>query len=165
GPRGGVAHDRRAARRGDDGRRPPGPGDGQGDPTVIGARERAHLTPSGDLLPGPGGPRDITIRPYTQHWRWPLPRRDERLIDPLNLLLLGTSPGEAMAALGAQGWRRPDDGAVHVLWIGHRRRRMSDHTALGTRAARVHVRLWAVPAGTLAAAHDETLAGERHVVR
>jgi hypothetical protein len=70
-----------------------------------------------------------------------------------------------MAALGAQGWRRPDDGAVHVLWIGHRRRRMSDHTALGTRAARVHVRLWAVPAGTVAAAHDETLAGERHVVR
>ncbi|HJZ62309.1 MAG TPA: hypothetical protein VKD47_09150, partial [Miltoncostaeaceae bacterium] len=80
-------------------------------------------------------------------------------------MLLGAAPSEAMAALDAQGWRRPDDGAVHVLWIGRRRRRMSDHTALGTREARVHVRLWAVPAGTLAAAHDEVLSGSMHVVR
>jgi len=80
-------------------------------------------------------------------------------------VLLGAAPSEAMAALEAQGWRRPDDGAVHVLWIGRRRRRMSDHTALGTREARVHVRLWAVPAGTLAAAHDEVLSGSMHVVR
>jgi len=38
---------------------------------------------------------------------------------------------------------------------------MAGHLTLGSRAERVHVRLWEVPRGTLAAAHFERL-GERH---
>jgi hypothetical protein len=42
---------------------------------------------------------------------------------------------------------------------------MSGHLALGTRAERVHVRLWEIPRGTLAAAHHERLdERDRHIV-
>ena len=129
------------------------------------SRRLCHLTADGDLVPGPGPAETTRLWPYTQSWRTLLRRNDEALVDPVNLVLLGAGPEGVMGALAGEGWARPRDGAVHRIWLNGRPRRMSDHLALGTRAARVHVRLWAAAGRTLAAAHQEVLDGrDRHVV-
>jgi hypothetical protein len=132
---------------------------------VAVTRDLWHLTPDGDLAPGRGPAGATRLWPYTQGRRTLLRRRDEALVDPLNLIVLGAPPADVAARLVPEGWATPSDGAVHRLWIDGRPRRMRGHLALGTRAERVHVRLWDVPRGTLAAAHHERLdERDRHVV-
>jgi len=132
---------------------------------VAVSRRLYHLTADGDLVAGPGPAETTRLWPYTQSWRTLFRRRDEALVDPVNLVLLGAPPEGVVAALADRGWERPRDGAVHRIWLNGRARRMSDHVALGTRAARVHLRIWAVAGRTLGAAHQEVLdERERHVV-
>ncbi len=121
----------------------------------------AHLTPEGDLHPDreAGGTR---IWPFTQAWWRPRRSSDPRLIDPVNLLILGAAPLEVWEALREQGWARPGDGAVHRTWIDGRARRMIDHIALGDRAERDHVRLFRLGGHTLAAAHHEVAGADGH---
>ncbi|MEW6582191.1 MAG: hypothetical protein AB1416_05470 [Actinomycetota bacterium] len=128
-------------------------------------RDVCHLTPDGDWVPGPPPLPAPVVWPYTQHRRLAWRTRDERRADPVNLFVIGRDPAAVAADLAAAGWGRPGDGAVHRTWIDGRFARMATHTALGTRARRVHVRLWAVGGGTLAAAHDEEAdRGGRHIV-
>jgi hypothetical protein len=132
---------------------------------VAVSRALCHITGDGDLVPGRGPEGATLLWPYSQSWRTLLRRRDEALVDPVNLFVLGADPEAVMAALAARGWARPADGALHRLWLDGRPRRMSDHAALGDRAARVHLRLWGVARGTLGAAHQEVLdERNRHVV-
>jgi hypothetical protein len=94
-------------------------------------------------------------------WRSTQPDR----LDPVNLLVLETTPQTIWDSLAGTGWNRPDDGATHRTWVDGRFRRMSDHIALGSRDERVHVRLFPLVRHTLLAAHHE-IADERghHVV-
>lgn len=125
---------------------------------------RVHLTADGDVV---GGQHDgaPSLWPFTQSRR--RLRRSVRPahLDPINGLVLRASPAQVVAALGGQGWARPADGAVHRTWLDGRPRRMDDHIALGDRAERVHVRLFAVGEHTLLAAHHEVMDDRgRHVV-
>ncbi|HRC08711.1 MAG TPA: hypothetical protein PLV41_10910 [Miltoncostaeales bacterium] len=104
------------------------------------------------------------VWPFTQSRRRPRRATSPALLDPVNLLIVGCDPDRVTDALATRGWRRPDDGAVHVIWSGGRRLLMSDHTALGNRAERVHVRLFAVAGHTVAAAHHEVADARGHHV-
>ena len=83
----------------------------------------------------------------------------------MNAVVVATAPDQVHTALLADGWHRPDDGASHATWFEGRFIPMSDHIALGDRAERVHVRLFAIAGHTLVAAHHE-VADERghHIV-
>lgn len=113
-----------------------------------------HLTPDGDLVPGET-PGTSSVWPFTQSRRFWWRSRNPRWLDPINLLVLRTPPGEVVALLRTQGWARPDDGATHRTRIDGTFVTMFDHTALGDRAERVHVRLFALADSTLVAAHHE----------
>jgi hypothetical protein len=123
-----------------------------------------HLTPDGDLVPGevPGA---VRLWPFTQSrrflWRCQTPKR----LDPVNVLVLERSPAAVLQMLTRQGWERPGDGATHRIWVDGRFVRMFDHTALGDRAERVHVRLFPLADATLVAAHHEVAddRGHHHV--
>ncbi len=129
------------------------------------SRALCHLTADGDLVPGPGPQGATRLWPYSQSWRTVLRRRDESLVDPVNLILLRAAPEAVVAALAARGWERPGDGALHRVWLDGRPRRMSDHTSLGSREARMHLRLWRVDGATVGAAHQEVLGARgRHLV-
>ena len=122
------------------------------------------LTPDGDLVPG-AGQGAVGLWPFTQSRR--LLRRSvaPRLLDPVNLLVLRADPDSVRQMLERQGWARPDDGATHRTWIAGRFLLMSDHIALGTRAERVHARLFRLGEVTLIAAHHEVAdGGGRHHV-
>jgi hypothetical protein len=120
-------------------------------------RELCHLTRDGDLIPGPGPDDGHRLWPYTQNWRYPWRRLDEAYVDPVNLYVIGAGPDAVMSALASAGWARPEDGAVQRTWIDGRLRRMADHSALGPRERRFHVRLWPFGRGTIGAAHHERL--------
>ena len=117
-----------------------------------------HLTPDGDLAAGvvPGHPR---LWPFTQSWRFLWRSRNPSWLDPINLLVLRATPDTVRDALIAGGWHRPDDGATHRTWVNGTFRRMRDHAALGERAERIHVRLFALGDSTLIAAHHEVTNG------
>lgn len=116
---------------------------------------RAYLTPDGDLVGRGTAPPHVW--PYTQA-RWRLRRaRDPELLDPINGLVLRIDPGRLITDLGVQGWYRPSDGATHRTWVDGSPRRMFDHTALGDRQERVHVRVFAFHGHTLFAAHHEVM--------
>ena len=117
-----------------------------------------HLTPDGDLVPGavPGSSR---VWPFTQSWRFLWRSRNPSWLDPINLLVLRATPESVRDALMGVGWSRPDDGATHRTWVNGTFRRMRDHIALGERAERIHVRLFALGDGTLIAAHHEVANG------
>ena len=123
-----------------------------------------HLTPDGDLAPG-AVPGTVRLWPFTQSRRFPWRSRNPIWLDPINLLVLCTSPATVVRMLAEQGWQRPDDGATHRTWIDGALVTMSDHTALGDRAERVHVRLFLFADATLVAAHHEIADnGGRHRV-
>lgn len=119
----------------------------------------ASLTADGDLVPG-RAPGAVVVWPFTQSRRFLWRSRNPRWLDPINLLVLDVAPPDVIAMLAGQGWARPADGATHRSWIGRRFVRMSDHTALGDRAERVHIRVFRVGGATLVAAHHE-IADER----
>ncbi len=113
-----------------------------------------HLTPDGDLVPI-ATPGIVRLWPFTQHRRLPRRSRDPARLDPINLLVLGAAPAVVIARLAERGWHRPDDGATHRTWIDGRFVTMSDHIALGDRAERVHLRVFAFAGATLIGAHHE----------
>jgi hypothetical protein len=127
----------------------------------LSRRETVAVAPDGALWisTGPG------LWPFTQSWRRLRRSVSAGAVDPVNLLIVATEPARVMADLRARGWERPSDGATHVTGWRGRRVRMSDHIARGTRAERVHVRLFAIGGHTVAAAHHE-VADERghHIV-
>lgn len=127
---------------------------------VIAREPLADLGADGAVRPGARG-----LWPYTQHRRWLVRCRAPMRVDPMNLMVVGAAPDDVLATLASAGWARPDDGAVHRTWFDGRFVRMRDHTALGTRQERIHVRLFAIAGHTLAAAHHE-VADERghHIV-
>lgn len=100
--------------------------------------------------------------PFTQSRRRLRRAVKPALLDPFNILVVRCDPERVIDALGSRGWTRPDDGAVHVTWHAGTRRVMSDHTALGTRKARVHVRVFSVAGHTVAAAHHEVADARGH---
>ncbi len=121
---------------------------------------RAYLTPDGDLVREGTAPPHLW--PYTQaRWRLWRSHRPE-LLDPVNGLVLRIEPVRFIADLTAQGWNRPSDGATHRTWIDGRPQRMFDHTALGDRQERVHVRVFAFHGHTLFAAHHEVMDEKGH---
>lgn len=123
-----------------------------------------HLTPDWDLRPGPR-PGATRLWPFTQIWWLPYRSTDPRRLDPINALVLGAPPAMVHAALASTGWERPADGGTHRTWVNGSFRHMVDHIALGTRAERVHVRLFKLWQGTLVAAHHEVADDDgRHVV-
>lgn len=123
-----------------------------------------HLTPDGDLVPGMGQGA-VRLWPFTQSRRLLRRAAAPRLLDPVNLLVLGARPDAVRQMLEGQGWARPDDGATHRTWIEGRFLLMSDHIALGTRAERVHARIFRLNEATLIAAHHEVEDGRgRHHV-
>ena len=123
-----------------------------------------HLTADGDLVPGVA-PGAVRLWPFTQSRRFLWRSRNPRWLDPINLLVLRTSPAAVVQMLSGQGWQRPDDGATHRTWIDGTFVTMSDHIALGDRAQRVHIRLFAFDDATLVAAHHEVAddGGHHHV--
>lgn len=118
-------------------------------------RGHCHLTADGDWLAGDGPEGATRLWPYTQSWRRPWRTREPRRADPVNAYVIGRDPASVLADLAGVGWGRPGDGTTHRTWIDGRPVRMADHTALGTRAERVHVRAWGAGGGCLLAAHDE----------
>lgn len=120
-----------------------------------------QLTPDGDLVPGaqPGAP---TVWPFTQSRRFLWRSRNPRWLDPINLLVLRTAPAQVIAMLDEQAWSRPGDGATHRTRIDGAFVRMFDHSALGDRAERVHVRIFAFADSTLVAAHHEVADARGH---
>jgi len=123
-----------------------------------------HLTPDGDLVPG-ATPGAVRLWPFTQSRRFLWRSRNPRWLDPINLLALRTAPAAVVEMLARQGWQRPDDGATHRTWIDGAFVTMTDHTALGDRSERVHIRLFAFGDATLVAAHHEVAknGGHHHV--
>jgi hypothetical protein len=123
-----------------------------------------HLTPDGDLVPG-DTPSTPTLWPFTQSRRFWWRSRNPKWLDPVNLLVLRTSPARVIELLAANGWARPSDGATHRTHIGGSFATMFDHIALGDRAERVHVRIFAFADSTLVAAHHEVAdeRGHHHV--
>jgi len=123
----------------------------------------AHVTADGDVVAGGG--EGSRLWPFTQSRRRPRRSTRPEHLDPVNGIVLRSRPEEVVAALSRQGWARPSDGAVHRTWIDGRPLRMADHTALGDRQERVHVRLFALGAHTLLAAHHEVMNDRgRHIV-
>jgi hypothetical protein len=120
-----------------------------------------HLTTDGDLVPGvaPGTPQ---LWPYTQSRRFLWRSRNPKWLDPINLLVLGTTPETIVEILAHQGWQRPDDGATHRTWIDGAFVTMTDHTMLGDRSERVHIRLFPFADATLVAAHHEVANARGH---
>lgn len=121
----------------------------------INRRSGVAISPHGDVTAvGSGG-----LWPYT--WgRWRPRPAGASLLDPVNVLVVNTQPGDVHADLIRAGWARPDDGAVHVTRFNRHRVRMHDHAADGNRQERVHVRLFAIAGHTVLAAHHE-VADER----
>lgn len=128
---------------------------------VLSRRESIAIADDGAAV----ATADSGLWPFTQSWRLVRRSTSPDAVDPVNLLIPGTPPERVIADLRRAGWVRPDDGATHVTGYRGRRVRMSDHIAAGTRAERVHVRVFAVAGHTVAAAHHE-VADERgrHVV-
>lgn len=102
----------------------------------------------------------IGLWPFTQSRRFLWRSQNPTWLDPINLIVLRTSPSIVVGMLARQGWQRPDDGATHRTWMDSTFVTMSDHTALGDRVERVHVRLFALADATAIAAHHE-IAGDR----
>lgn len=120
----------------------------------------AEPIPRGPLVAIDGDGRaqvgaDGTLWPYTQNAWWPWRSTRHERVDPINAIVVHTTPDAVHRLLGAAGWARPDDGAVHQTWARGGFVRMHDHIALGDRSERVHVRLFALDGHTLAAAHHE----------
>ncbi len=120
-----------------------------------------HLTPDGDLVPGAVAGA-VRLWPFTQSRRFMWRSRNPTWLDPINLLVLRTSPTRVVQMLARQGWQRPSDGATHRTWIEDAFVTMSDHIALGDRAERVHIRLFAFVDATLIAAHHEVADNRGH---
>lgn len=137
----------------------------RGRTTRVPRRAVLHLGADGDVRPSPCRPGGLAIWPFTQDRRAPFRLGLEMLLDPVNLIVAGTSPRQVIAALTAAGWRRPDVAGVHRTWI-HGRLVLMDHDLiLGTEEERFHVRIWRAGACTLAAAHYEVPGRRvRHVV-
>lgn len=123
----------------------------------------AVLTADGDLVP-PVGPEADAPRlwPFTQARRFPWRSRNPRWLDPINVMVLRLSPADVGELLRGQRWVRPDDGATHRTWIDGGFVRMFDHLALGSRAERVHVRLFPFADHTLIGAHHEVADDRGH---
>lgn len=123
-----------------------------------------HLTPDGDLVPGTA-PGAFRLWPFTQSLRFLWRSRNPGWLDPINLIVADAAPTAVLRMLSERGWTRPEDGATHRTWIDGHFVRMSDHTALGDRAERVHVRVFACASATLVAAHHEVAddRGHHHV--
>ncbi|MDP9481688.1 MAG: hypothetical protein M3P84_00515 [Chloroflexota bacterium] len=117
------------------------------------------LTPDGDLVPD-GRPGTARVWPFTQSRRFVRRSRNPRWLDPINLMVLRTTPAAIIDLLASMGWLRPGDGATHRTWIDGGFRRMNDHTALGSRAERVHIRVFQFGEHTLIGAHHEVADGE-----
>jgi len=130
------------------------------DPRRIPRNTLVAIGPDGTV----GTEHGTHVWPFTQARRRPRRAMQPALLDPVNLLVVGCEPTRVAEALATRGWCRPDDGAVHVIWSGGRRLRMSDHTALGSRSERVHLRLFAVAGHTVAAAHHEVADARGHHV-
>ena len=120
-----------------------------------------HLTPNGDLVPGTA-PGAVRVWPFTQSRRFRWRSRHPTWLDPVNLLVLRAAPAQVVQMLAEQGWQRPDDGATHRTWIDGAFVTMSDHSALGDRYERVHVRLFALGDATIIGAHHEVADGRGH---
>ncbi len=120
-----------------------------------------HLTPDGDLVPGAAAGA-VRLWPFTQSRRYPWRSQNPNSLDPINLLVLGTAPATVVDLLAERGWRRPDDGATHRTWIDGAFVTMFDHTALGDRSERVHIRVFAFADATLVAAHHEVADDRSH---
>ena len=125
-------------------------------------RALCHLTKDGSLEPGTGPRGSIRIWPYTQGWKWQRRRFEEHLLDPVNVVVVGQSPRQVMAALAGEGWELPSSGGIHRLWVNRILRPMRTHATLGSYDERTHVRLWNVGGHTVAAAHHEYADDRRH---
>lgn len=108
----------------------------------------------------------VRLWPFTQSRRFRWRSRNPAWLDPVNLLVLGAGTGMVSQMLAEQRWRRPEDGATHRTWIDGVFVTMSDHTALGDRSERVHVRLFALADATIIGAHHEEVdeRGHHHVL-
>ncbi len=113
-----------------------------------------HLTADADLVSGEHRGA-ATVWPYTQAWRHLWRSTEPSRLDPINLLAIRVTPEELMETLERMGWGRPSDGNPHRTWVMGRFRYMADHIARGTRADRVHVRLFRLGPHTLVGAHHE----------
>lgn len=125
-----------------------------------------HLDPAGHLRPGRGPRGAGVVWPFTQGWR-DLCRRGPHAVDPLNLLVLNAGPAEVRARLAGRGWRMPEEGGIHLIWVGGwLPRLMATHLERGDAEERDHVRLWRFGPHTLAGAHHEVRGadGRGHVV-
>ena len=122
-----------------------------------------HLTPDGDLMLG-RTPGAVGLWPFTQSRRFLWRSQNPRWLDPINLIVVNVPPAAVVAMLAEQGWRRPDDGATHRTWIDGRFVTMCDHTALGDRSERVHIRMFRFADSTLVAAHHEVASERGHRV-
>ena len=124
-----------------------------------------QLTPDGHLVPGPVPDGAVRVWPYTRSRRVPpLRGREERWVDPLNLLVLGAGVEDVSGVLVDRGWTVPKDGQVHRLRVDGRMRRMAHQLALGPRAERTHVRMWPLGGVLALAAHHEVASGRIHHV-
>ena len=128
-------------------------------------RTVCHQDADGDLVPGRGPRGAHRLWPYTQNWRYLVRRREEALVDPVNLVIVGATPGDVLGALLGSGWAIPSEGALQRTWIDGLPRRMAGHAALGGRERRYHLRVWSFGSGSVAAAHHELMDAEgRHRV-
>jgi hypothetical protein len=126
------------------------------------ARDLVHVTADGDLRPGAGPRGAHRLWPYTQGWRWLRRRREEHLVDPVNLYIVGGDVPAVLAALAGAGWTPEPDGGRQRTWLDGRLRMMRSHAALGPPELRHHVRLWPFAGGVVAAAHHERLDDQGH---